>query len=114
MTPTRDNHLVPIDPVTHVPVVAGAAYAERVRQLPSKFTVTLRADPGNRFNHTAVAVLSGGEVIGYLPPELSRRYFDALKDGAGVEAVGRHAPLAMIEDVGVEVLLDLTGVPCAP
>jgi hypothetical protein len=104
---------VPTDPTTHVPVVAGAAYIERLRQLPSKFTVTLKAEPGNRFNHTAVAVLSGGEVIGYLPPELARRYFETLKDGPGVDVQGRHAPLAAIEDTGVEVLLDLTGVPSA-
>lgn len=99
---------VATDPLTHVPVAAGPAYIERVRQLPSRFTVTLRAEPGNRFNHTAVAVLSGGEVIGYLPPELSRRYFEMLKNGSGVDAPGRHAPLAAIEDTGVEVLLDLT------
>lgn len=109
-----NNQLVPTDPLTHVPVAAGAAYIERVRQLPSKFTVTLRAEPDNRFNHTAVAVLTGGDVIGYLPPELSRRYFEALKDGPGVEALGRHAPLTAVEDTGVEVLLDLTGVPVTP
>ena len=102
------------DPLTHIPVAAGAAYVERVRQLPSKFTVTLRAEPDNRFNHAAVAVLAGGEVVGYLPPELSRRYFDSLKGGAGVDAPGRHAPLATVEDTGVEILIDLTGVPVAP
>lgn len=94
--------------------MAGAAFLERVRQLPSKFTVTLRAEPGNRFNSTAVAVLSGGDVIGYLPPDLSRRYFDTLKNTPGIDVAGRHAPLAMIEDTGVEVLIDLSGVPCAP
>ena len=105
---------MPTDPLTHVPVAAGAAYIERVRQLPSKFTVTLRAEPDNRFNHTAVAVLTGGALIGYLPPELSRRYFATLKDGPGVEAPGRHAPLAAVEDTGIEILIDLTGVPAAP
>ena len=109
---TDYNERVAADPLTRVPVAAGAAYIERVRQLPSRFTVTLRAEPGNRFNHTAVAVLSGGETIGYLPPELSRRYFDTLKDGPGVDVPGRHASIAVIEDTGVELLLDLTGVPC--
>jgi hypothetical protein len=104
---------VAVDPLTHVPVVAGAAFVERLRQLPSKFMVTLRAVPDNRFNYTAVAVVSGGEVIGYLPPELSRRYFETLKDRACIEVPGRHAPLAAVEDTGVEVLLDLTGVPAA-
>ena len=102
-----------LDPLTHIPVAAAPAFIERVRQLPSKFTVTLRADPANRFNHTAVAVVSSGETIGYLPPELSRRYFETLKDGPGVDVPGRHAPLAAHEDTGVEVLLDLTGAPCA-
>jgi len=103
---------VPLDPLTHIPVVAGPAFSERVRQLPSKFTVSLRADPDNRFNHAAVAVVSGRDTIGYLPPELSRRYFETLRDGASVEVPGRHAPLAAHEDTGVDVLLDLTGVPC--
>jgi len=101
------------DPITRVPVVACAAFVERVRQLPSRFTVSLRAEPANRFNHTAVAILSGGEVIGYLPPELSKRYFETLKDSPGIEVPGRHASVAMREDTGVEVLLDLTGVPSA-
>lgn len=103
-----------IDPLTHVPVAAGPAYIERIRQLPSKFTVTLRAEPGNRFNHTAVVVLSSGEAIGYLPADLSRRYFEELKDSPGVEVPGRHAPLAAIDDTGVEVLLDLSGVRVRP
>jgi len=111
---TSDNQVVPNDPLTHIPVAAGAAYIERVRQLPSKFTVTLQADPDNRFNHTAVAILNGGDVIGYLPPELSRRYFDTLKGGPGLDAPGRHAPLAAVEDTGVEILIDLTGVPGTP
>ena len=97
-----------IDPLTHVPVAAGPAYIERIRQLPSKFTATLRADPGNRFNNSAVAVLGGGEVIGYLPPDLARRYFEELTNGPGVECPGRHAPLAAHEDTGTEVFLDLT------
>jgi hypothetical protein len=103
-----------MNPITHVPVAAGPAYAERIRQLPSKFTVTLRADPGNRFNHTAVVVLSGGEPVGYLPPDLSPHYFETLKGGSGVECPGRHAPLSAHEDTGTDILLDLTGVPWAP
>jgi hypothetical protein len=105
---------VSIDPLTHAPVVAGPAYLERIQRLPSKFTVILKAEPENRFNLTAVAVLAGGDKIGYLPPEISRHYFESLKGGAGVECPGRRAPLSAREDTGVEVLLDLTGVPCAP
>jgi hypothetical protein len=105
---------VPIDPVTHVPVAAGPAYFERIQRLPSKFTATLKAEPDNRFNPRAVAVLAGGETIGYLPPEISRHYFEQLKGGAAVECPGRRAPLSARENTGVDVLLDLTGVPCVP
>jgi hypothetical protein len=105
---------VSIDPVTHVPVAAGPAYAERIQRLHAKLTVTLKAEPDNRFNLAAVVVLADGEKIGYLPPEISRRYFEALKDGAGVECPARRAPASAHENSGIDILLDLTGVPCAP
>lgn len=100
------------DPITHVPVAAGPAYIERIQRLPSKFTATLKAEPGNRFNVAAVAVYAAGEKIGYLPPEISRHYFETLKDGHGADCSGRRAPLSAHENTGVDVLLDLTGVPC--
>jgi hypothetical protein len=75
---------VSIDPLTHAPVAAGPAYLQRIQRLPSKFIVTLKAEPENRFNLTAVAVLAGGDTIGYLPPEISRHYFESLKSGPGV------------------------------
>ena len=106
-----------IDPVTHVPVAAGPAYADRSQRLPSKFTVTLTAEPENRFNHAAVAVVADGQTIGYLPPEISRHYFESLKTmtaTAGVECPGRRAPRSEYENTGVDVLLDLTGIPCVP
>jgi len=108
---------VSIDPLTHVPVAAGPAYSERIQRLHSKFTVLLNAEPENRFSLTAVAVLAGGEKIGYLPPEIARHYFEPLKalpGGAGVECQGRRAPVSAHEDTGVDILLDLTGVPCVP
>jgi hypothetical protein len=108
---------VSIDPITHVPVAAGPAYFERVQRLHSKFTATLKAEPENRFNLTAVAVLADGEKVGYLPPDISRHYFEplrALPGGAGVECQGRRAPVSAHEDTGVDILLDLTGVPCVP
>lgn len=100
-------------PLTHVPVAAGPAYAEAIQRLPSKFTATLRAEPGSRFNHAAVAVMVAGDKIGYLPPEISRHYFAALKDGQGVDCPGRRAPRSAHENTGTDVLLDLTGVQCA-
>ena len=101
------------NPITHVPVAAGPAYDEQIQRLPSKFTATLRVEPDNRFNRQAVAVHANGGKIGYLPPELSRRYFDSLKDGAGAECPGRRAPLSSHENTGTDIFLDLTGVPCA-
>jgi hypothetical protein len=101
-------------PLTHVPVAAGPAFAERIQQLPSKFTVTLKADPENRFNHAAVAVQADGETVGYLPPEIARHYFEPLKGTAGVPCPGRRASMWAHEDTGVDILLDLTGVPCVP
>lgn len=100
--------------ITHVPVAAGPAYAERIQRLPSKFTATLKAEPDNRFNLTAVVVMTGGEKIGYLPPEISRHYFEPLKSGTGAECPGRRAPLSAHDNTGVDILLDLTGVPCVP
>jgi hypothetical protein len=101
-------------PITHVPVAAGPAFIERIQRLPSKFAVTLRAEPENRFNLAAVVVTAGGEKVGYLPPEISRHYFGSLKDVAGVECPGRRAPMSAHDDTGTEILLDLTGVPCVP
>jgi hypothetical protein len=105
---------VPDSLLAHAPVVAGLAYLERIQQLPSRFTATLTAEPDNRFNRAAVAVHAGGEKIGYQPPVLSRHYFEALKDRGPVDCPARRAPSAEREDTGVEVLLDLTGVPCVP
>ena len=100
------------EPITHVPLAAGPAYFERIQQLPSKFTATLRSEAGNRFHLSAVAVYAAGEKIGYLPPDISPHYFATLKDGPGADCAGRHAPISARENTGVVVLLDLTGVPC--
>ena len=99
-------------PITHVPVSAGPAYAEQLQRLPSKFTATLKAEPDNRFDLTAVAVHAAGEKIGYLPPDVAPHYFPLLKDTSGAECAGRRASVSAHENTGVDVLLDLTGVPC--
>jgi hypothetical protein len=102
--------------VTEIPgrrlaVVAGAAYIERIRPLPSRFTVTLRAEPGNRFNRCAVAVLAGGEKVGYLPPEFSSHYFEAASGQPPLECPARHAPASAFEDTGVAIIIDLASCP---
>lgn len=101
-------------PLTHVPVAAGPAYADHIQRLPSKFTATLRAESGNRFNQTAVAVMAGPDKIGYLPPEIARHYFESAQQPPGIECAARRAPASAHENTGIDVLLDLTGVPCAP
>jgi hypothetical protein len=102
-----------MDPIAHVPLAAGPAFIERIQRLPSKFGATLRRESDNRFNLAAVAVFANGEKIGYLPPEISRHYFGALKE-EGAECQGRRAPQSAHENTGVDVLLDLSGVPCEP
>jgi hypothetical protein len=99
-------------PVSHVPVVAGPAYAEQLQRLPSKFTATLMAELENRFNRCAVAVHAAGGKIGYLPPDLSPHYFQAARNG--VDCPGRRAPVSAHENTGTDVLLDLSEVPCEP
>jgi hypothetical protein len=103
-----------VAPLTHVPVAAGPAYAERIQRLPSKFTATLRAEPDNRFNKAAVAVTAGNDKIGYLPPEIARHYFESAKQADGIECSARRAAGSAHENTGTEILLDLTGVPCEP
>jgi hypothetical protein len=101
-------------PRSHVPVAAGPAYAEQIQRLPLKFTVTLRAEPDNRFNHAAVAVMAGADKIGYLPPEISGHYFESAKQPGGIGCPARRASMSAHENTGTDILLDLTGVPCEP
>jgi hypothetical protein len=102
-----------MDPIAHVPLAAGPAFFERIQRLPSRFTATLRPEPDNRFNFAAVAVFANGEKIGYLPPDISRHYFGAVHE-TGADCQGRRASQSAHENTGVDVLLDLTGVPCEP
>ena len=102
---------MPQSSVRQLPVVAGLAYIERIRRLPSPFTATLTPEPGNRFNHRAVAVLVGGEKVGYLPPELSHYYFDAAANGQTFECPGRLASMSALDDTGVAILLDFSACP---
>ncbi len=101
--------------LARVPVVAGIAYIERVRRLPATFTVTLVAEPGNRYFRHAIAVHANGEKVGYVAPEISVSYFEPL--AAHSEAVtcpARRGDRSDHETSGVELLLDFTGLPIAP
>lgn len=103
----RQMHTV----LDRIPVVAGLAYIERVRRLPSAFTASLVPEPDNRYFLNAVAVMSGGEKIGYLAPEIALRYFEPLVargDATPVTCPGHRGSHADHETSGVELLLDFT------
>lgn len=104
------------DPLlTRIPVVAGLGYIEGVRRLPSAFTATLTREPDNRYFPTAIAVAANGEKVGYVAPEIARRYFEPLAAAAGpVTCPGRRASHADHETSGVELLLDFSQLPVAP
>src|SRR5512141_1000013 len=94
-----------------IPVVGGLAYLERVQRLPSAFTATLLPEPENRYFQDAIAVVSGGEKVGYLAPEIARRYFEPLVARGQANPLtcpGRHASHADHETSGVELLLDFS------
>jgi hypothetical protein len=104
-----------MDVMRRIPVVAGLAFIERVRELPSSFTATLAPESGNRYFRHAIAVLGGGEKVGYVAPEVALRYFEPLKDYAGaVTCPARRGTDSDHETSGVELLLDFTALAVMP
>ena len=98
-----------------VPVVAGLAYIERVRRLPSAFTAVLQPEPDNRYFRHALAVMVNGEKVGYIAPEVAWAHYEAVRSAASpVSCAGRRAQHADHETSGVELLLDFSSVPSAP
>jgi HIRAN domain len=91
-----------------VPVVAGIAYIEHVRRLPSAFTATLRAEPENRYYRQAIAVIAAGEKVGYVAPEIARSYYAIAAAGEAASCPGRRSLHSDHETSGVEVFLDFT------
>lgn len=96
-----------------IPVVAGVAFIERVRRLPPTFTATLVAEPDHRYFRQAIAVLVNAEKVGYVAPEISRLYFDGLKESGAAACPGRLAERSDRETSGVELLLDFSALPIA-
>jgi hypothetical protein len=95
-----------------IPVVAGIAYIEHVRRLPSGFTATLQPEPDNRYFPNAIAVMAAGAKVGYLAPEIARRYYAPIAAaGAPVTCPGRRALHSDHETSGVELFLDFTELP---
>jgi hypothetical protein len=106
---------MPASVLQRVPVVAGLAYIERVRRLPSTFTATLVPEPDNRYFRHAIAVTASGEKVGYVAPEVARRYFDGVKASAApIECPARRATVSDHETSGVELLLDFSSLPVVP
>jgi len=94
-----------------IPVVAGLAYIERIRQLPMTFSVTLSVEPGNRYFRHAIAVSTEGGKIGYLAPEIGPRYYETIRAASmPVTCPARRGTISDHETSGVELFVDLTGV----
>jgi hypothetical protein len=95
-----------------IPVVAGCAYIERLRRLPSSATVTLSPEKDNRYFLNAIAVMANNEKVGYVAPEIARRYFAPLVDHpTTVTCAARLASITDHETSGVELLLDFSALP---
>ena len=94
-----------------VPVVGGLGYIEAVRRLPARFQARVQAEPGNRYFPHAIAVTVEGEKVGYVAPEVARRYYAGIRDGGPLECPGRLAARSDHDTSGVELLVDFGGVP---
>ena len=91
-------------------MVAGVAYIEHVRRLPSSFTATLMPEPENRYFRHAIAVIAAGEKVGYVAPEVARGYYEAVAAVSGeVKCPGRRGLHSDHETSGVELFLDFSG-----
>lgn len=100
-----------------IPVVGGLGYRERVTELPSSFLATLVPEPENRYMPRAIAVVADRQKVGYVAPEIARRYYEPLRARAAdtpVSCAARRASRADHETSGVELLLDFTGLPLTP
>ena|SRR5688572_14418327 len=98
-----------------IPVVAGLAYIERLRRMPSTFAATLVPEPENRYFRHAVAVVGHGEKVGYVAPEIAARYYEPIKShGAPVTCPAHRAATSDHETSGIELLLDFTDLAVAP
>ena len=91
-----------------VPVVAGIAFIEHVRRLPSAFTATLQAEPENRYFRHAIVVIAAGEKVGYVAPEVARSYYERVRAAATLTCQGRRGRHIDHESSGVELFLDFT------
>ena len=92
-----------------VPVVAGIAFIEHVRRLPSAFSATLQIEPKNRYFRQAIVVIAAGEKVGYVAPEVARSYYERVRAAAApLTCPGRMGRHIEHESSGVELFLDFT------
>ena len=97
-----------------IPVVGGLGYIERIRHLPSSFVATLVPEPENRYLPQAIAVMAERGKVGYVAPEVARRYYDNLRSAeTAVTCAARRAARSDHETFGVELLLDFSDLPVA-
>jgi hypothetical protein len=95
-----------------IPVVAGLAYIERYRQLPPRFTATLSVEPDNRYFRCAIAVSCESGKVGYVAPEVAVQYYETVGTAAApVTCPAQRGSRSDHETSGVELFLDLTGLP---
>jgi hypothetical protein len=102
--------------LNRIPVVGGLGYVERVRSLPPSFTASLTVERENRYLPNAIAVVVGGQKVGYVAPEIAARYFGPLaaRESEPVSVPGRLASRSDHETSGVELLLDFSALPVSP
>jgi len=97
---------------SRVPVVAGVAYREQLGQRPSSFEAMLIAEPENRFFRHAIAVVEGGDKLGYVAPEVALEYFGLLSAAIPpLTCPARRGARSDHETSGVELLLDFSLLP---
>jgi HIRAN domain-containing protein len=110
-----ENRSVADPLLRRIPMVAGLAYIERVRRLPSQLTVTLQPERENTYFLHAIAVLASGEKVGYVTPEVARRYYSRMLDtSAPVSCPARHASMSDHRTSGVELILDFSELSVTP
>ena len=95
-----------------VPVVGALGYIEHVRTLPASFTATLTVEPDNRYFRHAIAVVANGKKAGYVAPEIAANLYETVKAASQpLTCPARRGSRSDHETSGVELLLDLSGLP---
>ena len=94
-----------------VPVVGALGYVEHLRRLPSSFQATLTVEPDNRYFRHAIAVTADGQKVGYVAPEIAPNIYDVVSQAATMTCPARRGSRSDHQTSGVELLLDLSGLP---